>query len=57
MANLYRVVYRTSGDSLTNAIVAATTEDNAWAAVQSNDSTASNLESMDEERANIIIGS
>lgn len=57
MANLYRVVYRTNTDQVASAVVVASTDQNAWAAVQSNDSTATAIESMDEQAANVIVGS
>lgn len=57
MANLYRVVYRTNTDQVTSAVVIASTDQNAWAAVQSSDSTAMAVESMDEMNANVIVGS
>jgi len=57
MASLYKVTYRTNTDQLATNYATATSDDNAWVAVQSGDSTAKDLESIEEERQNVFIGS
>ena len=57
MASLYKVVYRTTTDQLQTDFATATSDDNAWVAVQSGNSQAKDLESIEEERQNVFIGS
>ena len=57
MASVYKVTYRTTTDQLATNYATSTSEDNAWAAIQSNDATALSLESIEEERQNVFIGS
>lgn len=57
MASLFKITYRTTTDQLATNFATATTEDNAWVAVQAGDSTAKDLESIEEERQNVFIGS
>lgn len=57
MASIYKITYRTTTDQLATNYATATSEDNAWVAVQAGDATASSLESIEEERQNVFIGS
>lgn len=57
MASVYKVVYRTTTDQLMTNFATASSDVNAWAAVQTGDTTAKDLESIEEERQNVFIGS
>ena len=57
MASIYKITYRTNTDQLMTNYATATSEDNAWVAVQAGDTSASSLESIEEERQNVFIGS
>lgn len=57
MINLYYILYRaTEGDDRKRYVVAST-EDNAWAAIQATDTQASSIESIGMVEANLVIGS
>lgn len=57
MASVYKITYRTTTDQLATNFATASSEDNAWVAVQAGDATALALESIEEERQNVFIGS
>jgi hypothetical protein len=57
MASLYKVVYYTNLGEMQTAYATATTSGNAWAAVQSNDATATNLETIEEDQQNVYVWS
>lgn len=57
MASLYKITYRTTTDQMMTNFATATSDVNAWAAVQAGDTTAKDVESVEEERQNVFIGS
>lgn len=57
MASVYKITYRTNNDQVLTNFATASSEDNAWVAIQAGDTTASFLESIEEERQNVFIGS
>lgn len=55
--NLYYVLYRASEGDDRKSYVVASSQVNAWAAVQANDAQALSIESMDEMFGSLVIGS
>lgn len=54
---LFYILYRKSDGTESKRYVVASTEDNAWVALQAADSTAISIESIGEVATNLIIGS
>jgi hypothetical protein len=57
MASLYKVNYETTNGEAQTVFAVATSDVNAWAAAQAADGNAANLQEVEEERQNVLIGS
>jgi len=55
--NLYHIVYATTANNTAEMFVVASTTNNAWAACQTQDPSASVAQTLDEQISNVIVGS
>lgn len=55
--NLYHIIYATTNNNTAEMWVVASTQNNAWTACQSNDATASSIETIDEQIQGVVVGS